>query len=90
MVHSSLSSSFYVSISVLSLTLSPSLPPSLPPRLADPNSTQDVLWCRGGKALEAYETLRSHIFAWHDSGVFTSCGHCNRVYQNTRAFLSHG
>ncbi|GAB5032168.1 Hypothetical protein NocV09_00801350 [Nannochloropsis oceanica] len=59
-------------------------------KLADPNSTQNVLWCRGGKALEAYETLRSHIFSWHDSGVFTACRHCNRVYQNTRAFLSHG
>ena len=59
-------------------------------KLADPHSLQEVLWCRGGKALEAYETLRSHIFAWHDSGVFTSCGHCNRVYQNTRAFLGHG
>ena len=30
------------------------------------------------------------MFAWHDSGVFTNCTHCGRVYQNTRAFLGHG
>eukprot|EP00952_Eustigmatos_sp_NYUAD-ZCMA_P010730 43852-Eustigmatos_ZCMA.PRE.1 len=47
-------------------------------KLADPNSLERVTWCRAGKTLEQYETLRAHVFAWHDSGVFTPCTQCNR------------
>lgn len=59
-------------------------------KLADPISLQRFLCCRANKTLEQYETLRAHVFTWHDSGVFTACSTCNRVYQNTRAFLGHG
>lgn len=59
-------------------------------RLAEPCSMDSVVCCRASKNLEQYDTLRSHVFTWHDSGVFTSCAHCGRVYQNTRAFLAHG
>lgn len=58
-------------------------------KLADPSSMERVVACRSSKT-EQYDTLRSHIFAWHDSGVFTNCAHCGRVYQNTRSFLGHG
>lgn len=59
-------------------------------KIADPTSIERVVCCRSGKTLEQYDTLRSHVFTWHDSGVFTACSHCGRVYQNTRTFLAHG
>ena len=59
-------------------------------KLTDPSSLERVMACRSSKTLEQYDTLRSHVFTWHDSGIFTNCTHCSRVYQNTRAFLGHG
>lgn len=59
-------------------------------KLTDPSSLERVVPCRSSKTLEQYDTLRSHVFSSHDSGVFTHCAHCGRVYQNTRAFLAHG
>lgn len=41
-------------------------------KLADPTSLQRFLCCRANKTLEQYETLRAHVFTWHDSGVFTA------------------
>ena len=58
-------------------------------KLADPTSMQMLVCCRDGKMIEQYDTIRQHVFTWHDSGVFTPCNQCDRLFQNTKSFFAH-